>query len=154
MERETRAKQYLRRKLNNNYTRKDLLYLATVLHDIGKPETLFLECGITSCPEHETAGAEKSIQILERFDLSEREKDFVRKIIQHHGKFCVAYKENPKEDYKQLEKEHPNIFLESILFEIADTLGLKKLKEESVREEQKKMVDFYQMQLDLYFSRG
>lgn len=79
----------------DNYRRKDLLFLAALLHDIGKRETLKKINDITSSLDHEKEGAKKVKKILNRFDLSEKEKRIVRKIVRNHGLIhIIAYPKN------------------------------------------------------------
>lgn len=55
-------------------SRENLLWLATVFHDIAKKETLLVEGKIRRCPSHEAAGAQKVVKILCRFNISPKEK--------------------------------------------------------------------------------
>ena len=81
---DNRTKSYLNQKIGN-YTRKDLLFLGTLFHDISKSDTFARMHNSTSCPKHEERGGEKVKSILNRFDLSEREKSIVSKIVRYHG---------------------------------------------------------------------
>ena len=74
-----KIKVYLNQKIDE-HTRKDLLFLGTLFHDIAKSNTLIKNGDLTSCPKHEEEGSEKVQAILKRFDLSEREKAIVIKI--------------------------------------------------------------------------
>lgn len=61
------------------YSRKDILFLSILLHDIAKKDTFKInDEGITSCPNHELEGAIKSENILDRFDLSSKEKIWLK----------------------------------------------------------------------------
>jgi len=120
-----RTKTYLDKKINA-YSRKKLLFLATLFHDIGKKETHKKENDIVKCPGHEEAGALKLETILTRFDLSETEKKFIIEIVRNHGiihEILNYPEENPEKKIEEFKEEHPNVFLEIILLGIADMIG-------------------------------
>jgi poly(A) polymerase len=142
---------YLDQKLNGGYKRKQLLYIATVLHDIGKPETLTTEGEKAYCPGHEEKGTEKAKTILSRFYLSQEEKTHILNIIRYHGVFSVESTEkDPKLRFEDLKKQHPSIFLDLVLLEIADTLGCQVNSEG--KQEQEWMISFYQEQISHFFN--
>ncbi len=116
---------YLNQKITN-HTRKELLFLATFLHDIAKKETLIKENRKTTCSNHEEEGAIKANKILSRFDLSEEEKNLVNQIIKYHNVIHPILKfDNDKlnEEFNKIRKNYSNIFQELFLLAIADTLG-------------------------------
>jgi putative nucleotidyltransferase with HDIG domain len=115
-----KIKAYLAEKIKN-YSRKDLLILAAVFHDIGKKETLkdavFLG--------HEKMGAEKIFNIISRFDLAEKEREFVIKLVGNHGFIhdILNYPaDKPEEKWQKFREENPDISLEVVLLTKADTL--------------------------------
>jgi len=125
-----RVKTYLDKKIET-YSRKELLFLAALFHDIGKKETYKKENDITTCPEHEEGGALKVKAILTRFDLSESERGFVTEIVRSHGvihEILNYSEENPGKKIKRFREENPDIFLEIIVLAIADMLA-SQLKE-------------------------
>lgn len=66
-------------------TRKGLLKLAALLHDIAKPETRTVEpTGRIRFLGHAQRGARMAESILDRFRFSSREKKLVTGIIEHH----------------------------------------------------------------------
>lgn len=116
---------YLNQKIDN-YSRKDLLFLSALFHDIGKKETLLKDNDITSCPNHEEHGSIKIKEILNRFDLSNKEKGVVIQIVKNHGLIhLVLDLKNDKldQEYKKFKLSHSDIFLELILLATADTAG-------------------------------
>jgi len=116
---------YLNEKVDN-YSKKDLLFLATLFHDIAKNDSLIKTDDSTSCPKHEELGSEKVKPILNRFDLSDREKNIVVKIIRYHGEIHIILEpKNNKlnEQYKNFKSKRRDIFIELILLAMADTLG-------------------------------
>ncbi|MDI6603294.1 MAG: HD domain-containing protein [Patescibacteria group bacterium] len=117
-----RVRLYLNRKMDS-HSRKELLFLAAIFHDIGKRETFKKEKDITQSLGHEEIGAVKLKKILPRFNLSEKEREFVVKIVKNHSFFheILNYpEENPEKKTEAFKKKHPDVFLELILLTIAD----------------------------------
>lgn len=110
----------------DNYSRKDLLILATLLHDIGKQSTLVYKDGFTSAPGHGEAGVAMLPQILSRFDLSDKEKSHVSHLVlMHQAFFDVVSSTDPElatKIAKVSEQEKPYL-PELILLAIADISG-------------------------------
>lgn len=130
-----RIKVYLDKKIDT-HSRKELLFLATLFHDIGKKETYIREKNIAKCPGHEEVGAVKLKTIIPRFDLSEIEKTFIIEIVRNHGiihEILDYPEENPEKKTEEFKEKYPDIFLEIILLSIADTLG-SQLKENNLEE--------------------
>jgi len=123
-------KEYLNQKIKN-YSKRKLLFLAAIFHDIAKKETLKKENNITLCLRHEKIGAKKLKNIISRFDLMEKEKEFVIEIVKNHGfihEILFHPEENPNQKWKEFKEKNPDIFLEIALLSKADMLGsqLKK----------------------------
>jgi len=139
---------YLHQKIDN-YTKRDLLFLGTLFHDIAKSDTFEKTNDSTTCKNHEELGAKKVSKILKRFDLSEREKVIVIKIVKYHGKINIILDPNNKkleEQYRRFKTERHDIFMELILLAMADTLG-SQLKDNKP-EEFKFRIDFYKKIID------
>jgi len=146
---DNRLQEYLSQKLGYNYTIGELLWLAGVFHDIAKPETTKVDGEKITCPGHEEEGAEKADRIIkEKFDLSDKERERIISIIKLHGVFSVAYEENPRERFIQLRSEYGDILRDLMLLEIADTKGCYVTEEGKL--EQKKMIDFYEEQIESF----
>jgi len=83
------SKKEIRQALNkiiDKNSRKSLLYVGALLHDIGKTETITdLGDGVRSCPGHESKGAQKAKKILKRFNLSKKESKIITDIVKNHG---------------------------------------------------------------------
>ncbi len=125
----------------SKYSRKQLLFIAALLHDIAKKETIKNHKRFTECPHHEAKGAVKARKILMRFDLSQKEKDFVIKIIRKHGLTHKLPVSNGKY-FAAFKKRNEDIFLELILLAIADMQGTM-LKIRSP-DDFKKRFEFYE----------
>jgi membrane carboxypeptidase/penicillin-binding protein PbpC len=126
----------------------------TLHHDIAKPETLTRdERGYTQCPGHEEKGAIKAQRILDRFDLSNEEKKHILQMIQVHGVFCYTqHQKNPEEDYAVLQKSYPSMYLDMLLFELADTKALKVSQDG--KNLQNEMISFYERKIEEYFTHS
>ncbi len=140
--------------LNENIdtrTKKELLFLGTLFHDIAKSDTLIKNDDSTSCPKHEEEGSKKAQAILDRFDLSGREKARVVNIVKYHGEIHIILdSKNDKIDdqFKKFKLEHHDIFMELILLAMADTLG-SQLKDNNP-DNFKFRIDFYRRIVDNY----
>ncbi len=135
----------------DNHTRKKVLYLATALHDIGKKETIHLDGEITSFAGHAEIGYLKAKNILDRFDLSGKEKNTVLEIIKNHGIFHDLVNPDEKEldkKFEEFKKEKKNIFLELVLFAMSDTMGCELRYNNP--EKFKFKIKFYQNVLNRY----
>ncbi|HEC64362.1 MAG TPA: HD domain-containing protein [bacterium] len=142
---------YLSQKITN-YSRKELLFLTILFHDIGKKETMIKDSnGFTSCPGHAEKSATKAENFLSCFDLSEKEKDLVSQIIKYHMLLYLIVKpENNKinEQFNGSKVKHPNIFLELVLLAMADILGTQL--EENNQWEFNFVINFYERFLTEY----
>ena len=115
---------YLNEKIGT-HTKKQLMFLANLFHDIGKKETM-VQQGEDYClaPKHEEVGAEKLRPMLDRIDLTEKEKEFVIKLVKSHSAihFIIAPEFKEKE-YEEFKITYKDIYLELIIMAMADTVG-------------------------------
>jgi len=141
---------YLNQKIDD-HTKRELLFLGTLFHDIAKGDVLVESEGSTLCPGHEEIGFKQVKDILDRFDLSAPEKDVVANIVKYHGKLhAIIDPQNIKldEQFNKLKLGHSNIFIELILLARADTLGAQ-LKYNNPAE-YKFRIDHYKRVVDIY----
>ena len=76
---------YCAEPLVDRRSRKGLIKLAGLLHDIGKPARRTVEAdGEIWFIGHEQTGADLVVGILERLRLSNREAEMVRQLVRHH----------------------------------------------------------------------
>ncbi len=125
-----KIKKYLDKKINT-CSKRDLLFLGTLFHDIGKIETLGRDRGITSCVNHEEIGGSKIPVILEKFKMSKKEKEIVIDIVRHHSEVQYILKpenKNIQKKYNNFKSNHEEIIIELILIAMADTLGSQTKK--------------------------
>ena len=120
-----KIKNFLNQKVTNHF-RKELLFLATVFHDIAKKETFTIDNNMTETVGHEEMGSEKLKNIVSRFDLSKDEIESISRIVKNH-KFIHDISNLPIEEanerWERFKKENSDIFLELILLGKADMLG-------------------------------
>lgn len=167
------SKKEIKKSLNkiiDRNSRKNLLEIATLLHDIGKKETIISFNDVKKCPGHEEKGAKKVEKILRRFDLSKKEFKIITDIMRNHGVIHdiigLGYKgfqkgvgkerslthavaglqnKNFQKEYENFKKKFSNIYLELILLAFADTARsyLKKTKPAEFRHR----INFYKKEL-------
>ena len=69
----------------DGHTRRTMLKLAALFHDISKPQTKHTdETGRTRFPGHSEAGAEVAKQRLSQLRVSSKGIDMVAKMVEHH----------------------------------------------------------------------
>ena len=115
----------------NDRTRAQLLILATILHDLGKKETLIInEENKTNCPDHEEISAAMSGRILDRFNLSRQEKESTLDMIRNHG---IIHDIIKSDDFRNIRIYPFGPPLELLLLGLADTQAsiLSKTKPEN-----------------------
>ena len=109
------------------FTRKDLLLITALFHDLGKKETITIKNGFTSCPNHEVISTEKTAKILSRFeDVDEKAKIQILYLVRHHGAFFEIVKSNNptrEQDVQDYLKGHRDYLPELILHAMADIMG-------------------------------
>jgi CRISPR/Cas system-associated endonuclease Cas3-HD len=134
---------YLNKKVDN-YSRKDLLFLAAIFHDLGKKDALIKNNNKTSCPKHESISVKKTKKIFNNFDLSKREEMIINQVIKNHTSMydiLSPSNKNLSAEYRKFKVNQSNVFLEISLLCMADTTG-SYLKETNP-EEFKFRMDFY-----------
>ena len=75
---------YLNDKIGNEHSRRDLMKLGALFHDIGKPQTLKIEKGRRCFHGHERLGYKITKDICQRLKLSNKEIDTINKMIFCH----------------------------------------------------------------------
>jgi UTP:GlnB (protein PII) uridylyltransferase len=69
----------------DEYTKLELMKIASLLHDIAKSKVMIELDGIVTCPGHELVGASMVKNFSNRFGLNEQEELKVEKLVRYHG---------------------------------------------------------------------
>ena len=126
---------FLNVKLGDNL-KVDLLRIAILLHDISKNDTIQIaDDKTTSFPNHEELGALKALKILNKFELSKIEIDYIVSIIGNHRKphEIMGDRKNCDQAFNDLKTEIPDTYNETLLLTMVDTMG-SKLKQSNEEE--------------------
>jgi len=127
-------------------SRRDLLVLATALHDLGK-----IGGGMDETASHALKGIEATRPILARFGLSDPQRGLVLDVIAHHVPAKQRRAGEPWEDfverggldglYQEMTREGENAHpIETILHYHADILGRKGDETSPIEVERRKQV--------------
>lgn len=133
-----KQKEYFERTIQK-YSRNDLMKLTILLHDLGKKETITMIDGKTKFPWHEEKSYEKSLPIVEKFDLSSDEKEIVLNTIRYHWLLHnVLSKRLTNDEIRAktdiIKNEYSQIFFDMVMFDFLDTLSLKKMEQINKKE--------------------
>jgi len=124
----TSLKKYLSEKIGGG-TRKKILIVATLLHDIAKIDTYIKKSdGTSSCPGHELISAGRVKNFAERFDLDIKAESNVERIVRYHDFISeilnLMIANQDKEKYFRIFNETVNdVAIELTLLMHADLLG-------------------------------
>jgi hypothetical protein len=127
-------------------TRRDLLLLATALHDLGKASS-----GLDETPSHAKRGIETARHVLARFGLGDAQKELVLDVIGYHVPAKQRRPGEPWEDfvsrggldqlYEEMTREGENAYpIETILHYHADILGRRGNETPPAQVERRKRV--------------
>jgi CRISPR/Cas system-associated endonuclease Cas3-HD len=108
------------------YKRKNLLFLAAVLHDLGKKETIVKNGKMSSFPKHEKISILKAKNILKNFDLSKKEKNIIFGIIGKHSDLHSIMEKHAKDLEKQFDelmKSCRGFSAELVIMVMVDTIS-------------------------------
>ena len=97
--REGELKEYLNEIISSDHTRKSLIKLGCLLHDIGKPETKQIKEGRMSFHSHEHRGKEITKRIVKELKLSTKERHSLQSMVLWHLR--PGYLSNEEEPTKR-----------------------------------------------------
>ncbi len=144
-----KLKKIFGKKIDKN-TKKILLKVATILHDVGKKKTMVEQDGFTKCPGHEKMGVDIAEKILKNFNISEAETRYVLDIIANHTelhKLLSPDTPNFQKDFVNIKNKFGNnIYPELIVLTYADTVN-SKLRKTNPKEFRYRM-DFYKREME------
>ena len=75
---------YLMQRIDGNLTAMGLIKLAALLHDSGKPPTMFIDTGRIRFTGHDIKGAEINEMAAERLKMSSKAKELLSLTARHH----------------------------------------------------------------------
>lgn len=110
-------------------SRKEILLVACLLHDIAKIDTLIKRPdGTTYCPGHELVAAERVGRFSLRFDLNKKDEEYLKRIVRYHGFISeiielINAKGNREKYLKIFQETVGDIAIEVTLLLHADFLG-------------------------------
>lgn len=117
-------------KIEGEHTRAELIKLAALFHDVGKPSARKVDkTGRVRFKGHEITGAEIIKDISERFEMSIKARDILYRIVAKHMLPLVSYKSNDASAnflYKMF-NECGDETLEVLLIALADIVATRKL---------------------------
>lgn len=130
-------------KVASGHSRKVLLKLAGLLHDIAKPQTRCIdEKGRTRFFGHAQEGAAISREILTRLRFSARERDMVERMVEHHLRPGQMGEEMPSHRaiYRYF-RDTGDVGIDTIFLNLADHLATRgpALELEEWREHAQKL---------------
>ncbi len=149
LKRYPRLKKYLNQKIDKN-SRRNILFLATLFHDISKPNTkIITKEGWTMFPGHEKKGEVLAKKILRKVDLSKEEVERICRIISHHDVLHMAAGESDnKESFQKIKGDFHDVYIELLLLSKSDTEGCN-LKELDPKNYQKR-IKFFRKELSSF----
>jgi len=143
----------LNNKLNEtvqNYTKKELLFIAAVFHDIGKLHTGQQEGDTISFPSHEKVGASNIGKILAPATLLPQELDLIKNIIRNHGLLHDLFSKDEsnrvEEDYKKIKTKHQDIILELLVLVLSEVQTAKVKQPEPLNRQFR--IRFYETKIN------
>jgi hypothetical protein len=110
-------------------TRRDLLIVSALLHDIAKTDTVITDkSGKADAPGHEMIGGILVRNFSSRFGLDKKDECYVEKIVHYHGfisdiSTLIIAKGNFAKYFGLLKQTVGDIYIELALLKYADNLG-------------------------------
>ena len=124
--------EYFNKKIQQN-TRKQLLVISALFHDIGKSKTYSIVNDRTFFIGHEEESYKITNDLLGNIDISEIEKKYICRIVRNHGRlypFLKVNNKNIENDFKKIERE-VEYYSDLYLFVLADING-SQLKNKNI----------------------
>lgn len=149
---------YLNYEIVKGRSRKTLLKLASLFHDIGKPSTRTIDSsGRIRFFDHHVISAEITIDILSRLKLSKKENAFICNVIKNHMyllMMCIAKQKQTFRQLKRMIRRYINnvgtLWLSIILISYADMRATKGIR--SKPSDIDNMLELISMIADVYFN--
>jgi len=120
--------EHFEEEISSGHSRKTLLKLAALLHDVAKPATKAMdERGRTRFLGHAKEGASIAEGIMERMRFSSREKEMVQKMVMHHlrpGQLSGEGLPTHRAIYRYF-RDTGDVALDTIFLNLADHLATR-----------------------------
>lgn len=120
---------YLKEKISR-FSRKEILYLATLLHDISKTYAVIVDSKTkqTTAPGHEVLSSVMTLDIASRFGFSGKDIVMLHKIVLYHGFLhdilkLILHKREEERFFGFLKKATKGVTIELLLLGYADMVG-------------------------------
>jgi len=135
---------YLKEKIYSDFTKKELIKLAVLLHDIGKSKTFFIgEDKRVHYYGHENLGSLMIENIANRLKLSKKEEILLKKLIKNHLYPSFIFKDNKANRLKIINRLGEDTIGLIFLF-LGDQFSIRPLKD---------LIIFSQEIFELYINR-
>jgi len=111
---------------SNELPNEKVFRVMLLLHDISKKETKTInEEGLTYFIGHEQQGAKKAKLLIDRFNFSDSEKDYVISLIENHDRPHTLFDDmdNVNQAASLLKQEFPEMYNELLVFGMLDTMS-------------------------------
>jgi len=119
-----KIREHLNEKVYDEFTRRELIKIAVLLHDIGKEKYFIDEKNKVHYYGHENLGSLMIENIAERWRLSGKEKDLLKKLVKYHLYPAFIFRDNG-EKLKIINKMKEDTISLMLLF-LADHLSIHK----------------------------
>jgi len=135
--------QHFEEEVSSGHSRKTLLKLAALLHDVAKPQTRSIDGRRIRFLGHAKEGASASAVIMERLRFSSKEKEMVQKMVMHHlrpGQLSGEGLPTRRAIYRYF-RDIADVAVDTIFLNLADHLATRgpKLDFEEWREHAQKL---------------
>lgn len=117
---------YLDERIYSDFSKREALKLAALLHDIGKAKTYIIENNEVHYYGHSTIGTELLTEIAQRLKFSNKELLYIQKLIKNHM-YLIDFIKNPKTKplYKLISRVNDDVPSLILLF-LSDQTAIKR----------------------------
>lgn len=120
-------KSYFKEEVTTGRSKRALILLGALLHDIGKPVILSSgEDGRTHFYGHDQVGVEMAWDVAKRMTLSNAESEWLRKLVQNHMRLLTMMNGEGLPSRRSIHRffnQTSNVGVAVVLFSLADTLA-------------------------------
>lgn len=133
------------------FSRLTILKVGTFLHDMGKPDAYKNDNGKVSFKMHDKLGAEKFVIFSKELNISKKQVEIIKAIIEGHMRILGMFKQNSsKSAMYRFFREYRENSIDIIICSLYDVLSTRSLIDES--GESIRYREFISNLIDIYFS--